>query len=141
MNKILLSGVVMLSACASARSKIDAQNVTVCSLSKAGAKMSGKTVRLKATYVSDMLEHSALVDNRCPNDGIAADWRSARDPNTHAFDEALFKVTPNYQEPVKFNLDVSGTFVWNTDERPRGTLIFHKVWKFDRLDAGANDKR
>lgn len=112
-------------------------HLSVCQLVRNGAKLSGQRIRLDAIYVTDLLEHDALIDRQCPHNKLRADWSSskgaARDASLSAFDKAVFSRPPDYKQLTRFSVDVTGQFVWQPKEEPPGMLIFQKMWSFKRL--------
>jgi hypothetical protein len=106
---------------------------SICKLQVAGEKLNGRDVRITAVFLSDLFEHSTLVDRRCPQlsfDPIQT--KKPRDPSLEAFDKAL---APDSFPPriVRFIIDVSGKFVWNAKGNRPGGVIFEKIWEFKRV--------
>lgn len=132
-NRRLIALAVLTLSSVSACAEPQETRTSICELVKYGEKMNGQRVRLRAIYLTDLLELSSLNDPHCPKQAVAPDWKSSRDPSLDAFDRVLFGRPPDYREMTQFSIDVSGKFVWNANGKPHGALMFEKIWSFKRL--------
>lgn len=142
MIRLFVSALSVVIMTASASGAPDSARTSVCELARAGQRISGRSVRMTAVYVTDLLERSVLKDHRCPMAHIEPDWSLQKnpihDPSLDEFDKALY-ARPDEAQPTQFLIDVSGKFVWQSGENPHGSLIFDKVWSFKRVLPPSHD--
>lgn len=119
---------------------------SLCELEEQGARFHGQTIRVKALYESDLLEHSGLFDPSCPGVEMPLYYESG--PTAH-------RSIRNFQRALdgdlmdlrlrRFELEFQARFEWNSavrshsrgqvqgvPEPPRGSLQMFRVWTFAR---------
>jgi hypothetical protein len=125
---------VMVLGCA-AFGKVDTEiQTSVCQIATYGKKQDGERVRLRAVYISDIVERTMLKDKGCPNLwlGLAEGEIGADDKSVVALEEAVRGDIVNDAELRQFVVDISALY------RSKGTgdralLYITKVWSFRRI--------
>lgn len=114
----------------------------ICSLLQSAEKMSGQHVRLQAILMTDLYELGALKDRRCPDLYIPPFYYRGEHPdqslsnfdkelyNNHSYD---YYPAPYDKDGTFFLMDITGVFIWKSDENPQSKFVIDKVLKFQRL--------
>ncbi len=107
---------------------------SVCKLSALGPVKSGIRVRVRAIYISDIVERTTLKDSDCPD--VWADLAERRPPNEDQsvakFEDAVRGDVVNDAELRQFILDVSGVYTRRSNQS-QGTIAITNVWSFERI--------
>jgi hypothetical protein len=136
---------LLVLACASASPQPDQQilRTSICELSRSGEHLNGRSIRLTAVYVTDLREHSALKDPRCPDQYLEPDWSArggSQDHSIDEFDRALYS-HPESTKLTQFVVDASGVYIWSTGDNAHGKLIFARIWSFKPLHGDWKNAR
>ena len=133
----------LLMACATVRKSqaASAHVYTLCELAANPSKYAGKTVRISAIFMTDMREHSVLMDPSCNSVRINL-YNGPKGPyqaSIDKLDKAEFKA---YRElkPVTFKINFSAIFRIKPmprelpfSKRERGRLHLTRVWSYSWL--------
>jgi hypothetical protein len=130
--KQILAAAVSLSTACAAMAAGHRQYVSVCELQKAPRPASGSEVYFHAILVTDLFEHSALIDARCPSVHLSYQLDKAAAQNNGSFVKALYRGTSD-GSALKFEIWGTGRFLWQPGENPPGVIDIEKISSFRRL--------
>ncbi len=107
---------------------------SICALERQHAQLQGRRVRIKAVFITDVLEHSTLMDERCPSVkmDLLPTANTPPDESVRQFEIAIHK---SLWDPVPgvFAVDISAEFLWRAEAQPHGAVRMTKVWHLKRL--------
>jgi hypothetical protein len=117
---------------------------SICELGRQEKAMNGASIRLSATYLTDLFEHSSLWDAHCPDLSMNLDWSVMQ---THPHDQSLDALDAALQSDVfppmamSLSIDVSGRFIAPANKTSRGRLVMEKVWSFRKIPEKLRSKK
>jgi len=119
LNAILSAAAATLLGCATAapQSADVPIRTDVCDVARRSAAYDDKTITLRATVLSDLIEHTYVTSDECPNDTISLALVPDA-PGADALRRALVAGMPSAKIVATF----TGTFEWTQEERPARTL-------------------
>jgi hypothetical protein len=106
--------------------------VSICELAKSPDFFDGKLVRVRAIYVTDLVEHSALIDDQCRGTSfpLYEPENGSRHRSIGNFDRAVLGDVQDLKLRM-FEIEFSARFHRN-DASSGGRLEMTRVWTYAR---------
>lgn len=131
---------VSISACATLFSHGHAgATSSVCSLSAGHVSDAGKEFRIRAVFVSDGQEFSALKDPKCPTEVLLPYIAESSDEHVDPGVDAFRKLLNSSMGGSQVLLDISGKYLQPNDENMVGQFVIYKVWSSQVLVGNWRD--
>lgn len=140
---MLGGALVCLAGCASDNSNLmRARTDSICTLVNEEHAADGKRVRVQVIFRTDGVENSILEDVSCPgvvveprsNDASSENESDLDESGMKKFEKLLYGGTLDGSSYRVMKLDVSGTFRWRAETRPKGALEMEKFWDIELLE-------
>jgi hypothetical protein len=107
---------------------------TLCELAANPAKWGGRTIHLTATYMSDRLERSLLVDDRCPK--VWFQDRNSKKGHRESL-EAFYRAVWGDGQSVRttdFVVDIIGRVSYRREGRASGRITILRVLNYQEFE-------
>ncbi|HEX5181737.1 MAG TPA: hypothetical protein VFW19_01170 [Allosphingosinicella sp.] len=105
---------------------------SLCDLYKRGASSSGSFVKFRGVIITDLYEHSALIDPDCERIPFSFVLPQEFYHQQTAFMTALYG-DMNDLSLRRMEVVATGKFVWDQGKSPPATIYIDEVLKFRRL--------
>lgn len=126
--------VVFVCGCATTSKAYTEIQTSVCQIAAHGLKRDGNILRLRAVYISDIVERTMLKDVDCPNEwlGLAVGDNGVDDKSVAELEDAVLGDVINDTELRQFVVDISALYR-SKGTNGQGLLYITKVWSFKRI--------